>query len=239
MNAKQPFTAIALLAGAASVYSQGMVNMSDYGGSFTIQIFAPQFVSSGAVSLSYGGYSIVEEMGTSPNLELNSPGTTVFAPGSALGAGYSVQLLAAPGAGDALSTLVPTGPVITTWYTAAGGNPTSTLAGFWNSQAKVAIAGAALGTSATVALAAWDNADGTITSLAAAEASGEPWGVSETGNTAALGGPGGVIPPYLPSSIESFSLVALIPEPGTMSLCVLGASVFLFRLRKRGRSQIS
>jgi hypothetical protein len=231
MKVKKLFTVIALLAGSVSMYPQGLVSMSDYGSSFTIQIFASQFVSSGAVFVSYGGYSTVEEMGTGPNPQLNSPGTTVFAPGTALGTGYSVQLLAAPGAGDALNSLVPTGLIISTWYTSAGGNPTTGLCGFWYSEENAAIVGAAPGTAATVALAAWDNEGGVITSLAAAQAADVPWGVSITGNVGDLGG-GDVPPPNLPSSIESFTLAALIPEPGTMSLCLLGASVFLLRRRQ-------
>jgi len=229
---------IALLAGAAPVYSQGQVSMSDYSSSFTIQIFNWQPVIANAVELSYGGYTTIEEMGTSPNLQLNSPGSTAFAPGSALGTGYSVQLLAAPGAGDALSTLVPTGPVITTWYTPAGGNPTVGLNGFWYSTANVTISGVAPGTAATVALAAWDNEGGLVASLAAAQGFGGPWGVSITGNVDQLGG-NGVRPPNLPSSIESFSLVAEIPEPGTMALGLLGASAFLFGTRKWRWSKIS
>jgi hypothetical protein len=238
MNVKKSSTVIALLAGAASVYSQGLVSMNDYSGSFTIQIFNWQPVIANAVEVSYGGYTVTEEMGTSPNLQLNSPGTTVFAPGSALGTGYSVQLLAAPGAGDALSTLVPTGPVITTWYTPAGGNPAVGLNGYWYSIANAAIAGAAPGTAATVALAAWYNDDGVIASVAAAQSIGDPWGVSITGNVDQLGG-NGVPPPNLPASIVSFSLVAEIPEPSTTALCFLGASAFLISRRKLGWPRIS
>jgi hypothetical protein len=163
--------------------------MSDYGGTFTIQIFASQPMADSTVAVAYGGYSGFEEMGTSPNNDLNHPGTTVFADGSALGTGYDVQLLAAPGAGDALSTLVPTGPVISTWWTAAGGDPGSLtgsgpLNGFWLSGAIVTINGAAADTSATVALSAWDNEGGTVTSLSAAQAANDPWGVSDTGGGA-------------------------------------------------------
>ena len=238
MKVKKSLTVIALLAGAASVHSQGQVSMSDYGGSFTIQIFNWEPGIANAVELSYGGYSTIEEMGTSPKLQLNSPGTTVFAPGSALGTGYSVQLLAAPGAGDALSTLVPTWPVITTWYTPAGGNPTAGLNGFWYSTANVKIVGGAPGTTATVALAAWDNKGGTVSRFAIAQAAGDPWGVSIPGNVYDLGG-NAIPPPNLPASIESFSLVAEIPEPSTMALDVLGASAFLFRRRTRRRPKIS
>jgi hypothetical protein len=131
MKVKKSFTVIAFLAGSVSAYPQGLVSMSDYGSSFTIQIFAAQYAFSEPVFLTWGGYSTVEEVGTSPNPELNSPGNTVFAAGTALGTGYSVQLLAAPGAGDALNSLVPTGPVITSWYTPAGGNPATGLNGFW------------------------------------------------------------------------------------------------------------
>jgi hypothetical protein len=229
---KKALTVTMLLAGVTSVFSQGQISMSDYGSSFTIQIFNSQSFSGGPwVFVSYGGYSSVEVMGTSANSYLNSPGTTVFDANSALGTGYSVQLLAAPGPNDALSSLFPSSAVITTWYTPPGGNPTTGLNGFWKSGANAIILGAPPGSVATVALAAWDNEGGTVTGLQQAQAAGDDWGISMTGNTAPLGGdifP----PPNLPSSITSFSLAALIPEPSTITLGVLGASAFLLRLRR-------
>ncbi len=216
-----------LLAGAASVYSQGEVNMLDYGSTFTIQVFNSQRLGESTTPVSYLGYSATETQGQGPNRLLVNPGTTVYDTGSELGAGYSVQLLGAPGSGDALSTLTPQGSPITKWYTAGVGLP-----GFWNSGANIAITGSSVGGAATVAIAAWNNEGGTINSLHAAQAAADPWGVSNTGNIASLGGAGGVAPGALPSTITSFSLATTIPEPSTIALGVIGASTFLMRFRR-------
>jgi hypothetical protein len=231
---KKTLTVMALLAGAASVYAQGEIGLSDYGSTFTIQIFSAQGAAA-TTGVSYGGYSGNELMGQSANANLFAPGSTSYAAGTALGTGYSVELLAAPGTGDAISSLVPTAPIITTWFTAAGGNATTGFSGFWNSGANATIAGAAGGSSATVAIAAWDNEGGTVTSLAAAQAANDPWGVSVTANTAGLGIGGGGTPPNLPSGITSFSLIntSTVPEPSTIALGVIGASAFLMRLRRK------
>jgi len=205
--------------------------MSDYGSSFTIQIFNSQSIAASTVSVSWGGHGGLEEMGTSPNGNLNVTGTTSFAAGSALGTGYDVELLAAPGSGAAFASLAETGPVITTWYTASGGNPATGFSGFYKTGINVAIANAAAQTVASVALAAWNNEGGTINSLAAAQAAGDPWGVSSEGTSGLLGG-GTQQPPNLPSSITSFSLTST-PEPSTFALGVIGASAFLMRLRRK------
>jgi len=233
---KKAITVMALLAGAASVYAQGEVGLSDYGSTFAIQIFNVQAAGESTTPVSYNGFSGFETMGTSPNANLNTPGTTAFDAGSALGNGYSVELLAAGGQNVPLSGLSAVAPVITTWYTAAGGNPTAGFSGFWQSGANATIPNALGGSSATVALAAWNNEGGTVTTLAAAQAAGDPWGVSTTGNTAGLGVAGGGTPPNLPSTITSFSLVAgtnTIPEPSTIALGIVGASAFVMRLRRK------
>lgn len=111
---KKALTAMALLAGAASVYSQGQVSLVDYGSTFSIQVFSSQGLAASTTSVSYGGFNGQEEMGQSANPNLFNPGTTSYAAGSALGTGYSVQLLAATGTGDAISALSANGPVVTT-----------------------------------------------------------------------------------------------------------------------------
>jgi len=224
---------MALLAGAASGYSQGFIGLSDYGGSFTIQIFGSQG-SAATTAVSYGAYSGLELMGQSANGSLNNPGTTTYAAGSALGTGYSVELLAGAAGATSYASLTPTAPIITTWYTAAGGDATTGFSGFWKSGANAQIASVAGGSSASVALAAWNNEGGTVNTLAAAQAANDPWGVSSIGQSAALGAAGGGTPPNLPASITSFSLVSTtIPEPSTIALGVMGASAFLMRLRRK------
>lgn len=211
------------------MYSQGEVSMLDYGSTFTIQVFNVQAAGESLTPVSFGGFSGTETQGQGNNPSLANPGSTSYDAGSELGAGYSVQLLGAAGSGDALSTLTPQGSPITAWYTAAQGLP-----GFWNSGVNVSITGSAVSGPATVAIAAWNNEGGTINSLAAAQAAGDPWGVSNTGNIASLGGAGGSAPGALPSTITSFSLATtVVPEPSTIALGVIGASSFLMRLRRK------
>src|SRR5271170_2230469 len=120
MNMKKALTVMTLLAGAASVYSQGEVTLGDYGSTFTIQVFNSQSAANSTTPVSYNGFNGQELMGQSPNGNLFTPGSTVYAAGSALGTGYSIQLLGAAGTGDSISSLVANGPVVTTWDSAAG-----------------------------------------------------------------------------------------------------------------------
>ena len=223
-----------LLAGTVSAYSQGAISMDDYGIGFCIQVLAPQSSGNNA-TVSYGGYSGNETMGDSGNSYCTSPGSATYQAGSAAGNGYDVQLLIAAGSGDAVSSLGTTGTTgdspITTWYTAAGGNPVVNGAGgngIWNTVANVLFGSP--GEAVTVAIAAWNNEGGTVNSLAAAQEAGDPWGVSN-GADQIMGDLSGLA--SLPSAIESFSLAAdVVPEPGTIALGVIGASAFLFRRRK-------
>jgi hypothetical protein len=231
---KKALTVMALLAGAASVYAQGEVSMLDYGGSFTIQVFSSQGFANSPTPVTYGGATGFELMGQSGNDSLNNPGSTSYNPGTALGTGYSVELLAASGSGDSVASLSETGTVITTWYSAAGGEPTAGLNGYWNSGANATVANAAPGTAITVALAAWNNEGGTVSSLAQAISLSDAWGISAPATIASVGG--GINPPTsLPTSITSFSLIAAttVPEPSTIALGVIGASTFLMRLRRK------
>jgi hypothetical protein len=216
-NMKKTITAIAMLAGAVTAYSQGQLNMYDYG-SFSIQVFN---ISSGAnVPVTYGGFSTMEVQGNTEND--TSPSSTTYS-GAVLGSGYSIELLAAPGGGDALSSLLPvSGTIVSSWDSGFGG-------GYWNTSVLASIPNTT--TIATVAIAAWNNAGGTLNTLAAAQAAGDPWGISDTSTTSSLGF-GTVQPPALPAGLTSFSLGAT-PEPSTIALGLVGASAFLMRLRRK------
>ena len=234
-----------LLAGTMAAYSQGQCSMSDApGGSFSIQVWGPQSLAASTVAVTYGGYTTYEEQGDSSNPNntwiLAGGSATATYTGSALGSGYTVELLAASGSGDALSSLVPVpaanGGIVSTWNT---GSSTTGWGGFWLASPTVTLGFTG---AATVAIAAWDNEGGNVNSLAAAQAAGDPWGISSLGSielTTAPTAPG-VLPipgnpggeaTYLGGGIEGFSLGA-IPEPSTIALGVIGASAFLFRRRK-------
>jgi PEP-CTERM motif len=223
MNMINKLSAMTLLAGAVSGFAQGTVSMNDYNFNFSIQIFAYTSLTQPAVGVSYGGYFAVENMGNTANPNEFPAGTTTYA-GPALGAGFDVQLMAAPGLNDSLASLEPSSVPITTWYS---GSATTGLGGFWNSYELGAVNGST--TTATVALAAWDNEGSTINSLQAAQGTiGVDWGVSATGNISQLGGINGTAP-NLPTSIESFSLAYNIldtPEPGTLALMLMGGVAY-------------
>jgi hypothetical protein len=242
---KKTLTAITLLAGAVAGYSQGTVAVADYGeSSFIIHIYAPQTSApTGNVTtavMTYGGHtSGTEYMGNVSNDKPTaSAGNAVYNTGSALsGTAYDLQLLGANNTGDALSALSTLGTP-TTFYTS------TTLAGTFKGSVSTPIPGSVPGpatdsppgTGATVALAAWATTgpDGTASTLAAAQADGYAWGISALGNVFATGGNSSppTSAPFLPTSIESFSIAVSAPEPSTIALGVIGASALLFRRRK-------
>ena len=216
---KKTLTALTLLAGAVTGFSQGQIQMYDYGGSFGIQVFTASSLAASTVSVSYGGYTVLEQQGNPSEFPPFTPYT-----GTPLGAGYDVELLAGV-VGTPLASLTPVaGSLVTTWFSGPG-------AGYWDSLALPAIPGTT--TKATVAIAAWDNESGTITSLAAAQAANDPWGISSTATTAELGYDT-VLPPTLPAGVTDFSLgLSTVPEPSTIALGIFGASAFLLRQRTR------
>jgi hypothetical protein len=227
-NVKNEITVIAVLAGAVSAFSQGTVSMYDYGPTFSIQLFSLYDPAGGGtfVVVNYGGYTAGEEMGNTANPN-EIPAGHITYDGVALGAGYDVQLLAAPGLNDQLNTLLPSSAPITTWYS---GSASTGLGGFWDSTELGTVNGST--TTATVALAAWYNDGATLTTLPAAQAAGVSWGISATGNITALGGVHNP-PPTLPDSIETFTVgtASPSPEPGTLALMLTAGLAFGARRR--------
>jgi len=98
---------------------------------------------------------------------------------------------------------------------------------------------------ATVAVACWYNAGGTINSLAAASSAHVPYGISLPMTLAGLGEDSsdetaftgtqtpGTLPPAM-SKLTSFSLVGTftVPEPSMIALGVMGVCAFLARRKK-------
>jgi len=217
-------TTLALLAGAVSVYSQGQVSMTDVPG---IQVYGTQ--ATGNTEVTWGGFTVDEmignsgldttTLGTSSNYNA-SGGPTVSFTGAPAGAGFTAELLAGP-TGSSVGNLAETHTLITSWFTTGQGLP-----GFWDSAVNSSVSGIAAGLNAAVAVAAWD---GPQTSLAAAQAAGVPWGISNVGTATALGG--GTFQPPNAVGLDSFDVVGT-PEPSTIALGVMGASALLFRRRK-------
>jgi len=207
--------AVTLLAGAVIAHAQGQVSFANY------------FSSGNYVTVEYNGAAV------------GGSGTHTGTPADVgVGSDWSVQLYGAVGTGDALSTLVPAilENTTSTPVTATLAGPSGSYLGQWNSGAIGDIPGTAVNGPATVAVAAWYNNGGTVTSITAAQAAGFANGWSATGNIGALGGA-----PNLPSAlpvlgngiINTVGTVGSIPEPSTIALGVMGASAFLMRLRKK------
>jgi len=98
-------------------------------------------------------------------------------------------------------------------------------------------------TAATVAVACWYNAGGTINSLAAASSAHVPYGISLPFTMSSLGEdsadetlfqgqqePGNLTPAM--NKLTSFSLVSTVPEPSMIALGVMGVCAFLARRKK-------
>jgi hypothetical protein len=249
---KKTLAVLTLLAGAVSGYSQGQVGWADYLNSdFQITIWSPQTAT-----------PTVQVTGNSPG----TFGTGLTSTGADIPAGTQTGYTGTPLGGSATGATSPTDYANgNLWsvqlYAAAGGSTptpvagavanmfTSGNAGLYNVTGNpvVTIPNVAAGASASLQLAAWYNAGGTISSYAAAVAAGgaaAPSGLSTIG-TENLGG-GVVTPPDLPGpgnsgvtgGITSFSLVggsggSTTPEPSTIALGIMGASAFLMRLRRK------
>jgi hypothetical protein len=239
---KKTLAAFTLLAGTTCLYSQGQVTIADYSGPFAVQIMNVQSsapINATAYFSSYNGYtSGVEYYGNTSNPNGNM-GTTVYDPTSGIGgSGFDVQMLAAPGSGDALSTLSAMGPITQQWYAASpGGNPATGFSSFYKATNGVGSVLTVPNTGAngpiTLAIAVWNNEGGTINTLLGAQQAGAPWGISPTTVSVPMTGGGIVIPPFIPDTIPDFSIgAALVPEPSTIALGVIGASALLLRRRK-------
>jgi len=226
LNMKKTLILGALLAGAIGANAQGTVNFADEVNGFTMHIYGPQ--ASG--------------LSTSGNAENDVPaGSTVYDAGSMVGGSgtgtglgngknVSVELYAAPGLGDAPSSLSAVSQ-----YTGTAGVKAGAIGLFIPNAiagSDPGIPGTSAGT-ATVALAAWFNGGGAYNSLAAAQAANQDWGMSSTANINGLGGVsvGGAPPPTPPAiGVQSFALSG-VPEPSTIALGIMGASAFLLRRR--------
>jgi hypothetical protein len=215
---------VALLAGAFAAHSQGTVSFADY-------LVLPTYIT-----VTLNGNPV----GGSSTTTTGNPVTDI-----ANGSDWSVELYANTATGDALSTLTPAtvdgSPGTPATATLAGGGSGIAL-GTWFSTTIADVPGQpTVGGSpgATVAVAAWYNNGGTITSEAAAVAANLPGGFSATGNVASTGGPQTSGPPATAPSLPALGTIALtytgsvIPEPSTVALGVMGASAFLMRLRKK------
>jgi hypothetical protein len=110
-------------------------------------------------------------------------------------------------------------PTVTTFRTGAG-------AGFVTPAGEVAVPGVAGGGTAHLQLRAWDNTTGATWETAGLK------GASPTFTVSGLGNPGAV-PPTPPPNLVGLQSFALVPEPSTIALAVLGAVALFLRRRKQ------
>jgi len=221
--------------GAAGAYAQGTIIFADNVNAAGIQIdvYSPQLATPGVMTT---GNSAAD----------TPPGTTVYTgvplgggssasgpTGYANGNNYTAELYALGGTSLAsFSALQPVSQYTTTFFTVGAG------AGLFkgvNVANDPGIPNSSSG-SATVSLAAWYNGGGTITSVAAAQSAGVPYGWSTPYVQGSLGNIGS--PPSTPTALTgltSFSLITptSVPEPGTITLAVMGAAGFLMRRRSK------
>jgi hypothetical protein len=231
---KKTLTVMALLAGVVTGYSQGVINFQGNTAGFKQVIYNANSANTG-VSVTYGGYTVNELQGSTSTTPPETPtGNTVYAGSLLTGTGYSAELLGAP-APATLAQLVPltqasTAAAILNFYT--GGTPSGTISGSFPVVT-------ASGATEQIAIAAWNNEGGTVTSLAAAQLAdsevpnSDPWGISALSTIVPATGANPATLMSTASALNlSFSLGTVVPEPSTIALGVMGASALLFRRRK-------
>ena len=130
------------------------------------------------------------------------------------GNGFTAELLAGASAG----ALVAVTPTTDNWV----------APGFFNGGIRT-IDGVAPGASAFMQVQVWENAGGTITSLAAAQTAGVQYGTSAVWSSGNLGGGE---PPAAPPTLIGMTAFSLVPEPSTYALLALGAAALFLRRRK-------
>ncbi|MGA3179403.1 MAG: PEP-CTERM sorting domain-containing protein [Verrucomicrobiota bacterium] len=229
---------------AIGAYAQGTVVFSDrISGALVFHIYAPQqsgLEVQGASSLDTPSGTTVYDanslLGGASGAAVGLTGP--FTAGSAVygyGNQFTVALYADAGAGDALSAL----SLMTQYEGVMRQTSSSAVLGTFIPNA---ISGTDPGIPntpvaspiATVAVAAWYNDGGTITTLAQAEADGVPYGESLPVTITGLGESGASPPVTAPNlvGVQSFSLVT-VPEPSTIALGLMGVCGFLARRRMK------
>jgi hypothetical protein len=247
-----------LVVGSLSAYSQGTVVFKDRATDVNIHIYAPQVATPGVettgqansangVTADIYDQTAVNGFAGAQIGVLVTGGSTVYTGGAIgntkagnatpagaynynVGSDFTVELYGAAGYNTPLANLAAL-PQYTSQLSTS-----STQGGTFATVSLSSDPGipGTTGNEATVALYAWWNVGGTT--LAEDQAGAGPWGVSPLDNITALGGLGS--PASTPEDVlglQSFSLVAptaIVPEPSTIALAVMGASALLFRRRK-------
>jgi len=206
---KKSILTLVALGVAVSVMGQGVVNFG-------------MRVSGVVVAHVYGVGDGSQKTG---NTASETPvGVQTYAGALLTGSGFSAELWAANGAGQAEGSLVLVPGSLTTFRTGAtlGGTP-APLA--------LTVPNVPIGGTGTFQIRAWDNNAGALTSYAAAVAANRPAGKSALFDVAGLSD--GVLNlPTDMANVRSFNINP-VPEPSTFVLAGLGAAALvIFRRRK-------
>jgi hypothetical protein len=208
---KKTLLTLALAVATVSVMAQGSVNFTTVSGSLLRSpVYGPEL---GNQTLSKSG-----------NNATGIPqGAQVYTGSLLAGSGYTAQLWAAAGAGQAEGSLVAALGATTSFRT-------GTAAGFVANITGVLTGVPLDAPSATLQLRVWDNQGGTITSWGQALTAFAFSGKSTLFTVNSIGG--NLNPPPFLEGIQSFNIYA-VPEPGTFVLAGLAAaSLLIFRRRK-------
>lgn len=231
---KKTLILAATLAGTVGAFAQGTVNFAEAGDA-TVLVYAPNPASPSVQTVGNSAADSPSGNTTYAGQALGGNSTATGSTGYGNGNNFTAELFGAAGSGLQFSALSPLTQYQSGFALKAGGagqflgsspSPDPGIPGV-TSQASPA----------TLALAAWYNGGGTITTLAAAEAAKVPWGVSPTFTLTGLGGVGS--PPGVPADLvglQSFSLTTAAgtaPEPGTITLGLMGAAALWARRRKQ------
>jgi hypothetical protein len=230
---KKTLILAATLAGAVGAFAQGTVNFVEAGDA-TVLVYAPNPASPSVQTTGNSAADSPAGNTTYAGSAIGGNSTATGSTGYGNGNNFTAELFGAAGSALQFSALSPLTQYQSGFALKAGG-----AGQFLGSSPNPdpGIPGASTATaSATLALAAWYNGGGTITSLAAAEAAKVPYGWSPTFTLSGLGNVG--TPPGPPPDLvglQSFSLVTpgTIPEPGTITLGAMGVAAFLARRRKQ------
>jgi hypothetical protein len=249
---------------AAGAFAQGtLVFANDVPGTIVTHIYSPDPTTPSVMtqgnsaidtpvgSTVYNGSLVGGATGTEPAGALSAPYNTSLI-NYTYGNNFTAQIYAivnVSGAAQPWSSLQPVSSYITTLATSANPGAGFIILGNLTPDPGIPNTGydainQVIDNRATISLAAWYNAGGTINSVAAASAAHVPYGWSTPANLAGLGEPASVETAYNgspsgatqaknPIGITSFDLaIAPIPEPSTIALGVLGACAFVARRRK-------
>jgi hypothetical protein len=227
--------AVAVLAGSVGAFAQGTVNFAE-ASDVTVLIYAPNPSNPGVevTGNSVGDTPAGQTTYTGGTIGGNS--TSTGSAGYGNGNNFTAELFGAAGSGLAFSQLSPL-TQYSSGFAVKPGGAGQFIGSSPSPDPGISGTGLTSAASATLALAAWYNGGGTITSLAAAEAASVPYGWSTPFSLTGLGGTG--TPPATPPDLvglTSFSLVSPVsttPEPGTITLGLMGAAAFFARRRKQ------